>query len=466
MMQEYSSLHPSSASSCRPWLYILVCVCVCILVAFISAYLAATYVQNQYQKVIRNTKNTLKEQIQYSLVHECDVAKYFSYNPSLRSSYTNFILEQNDYFLSCWLIPLCENVSNYNCFNDPFYQKKKQQKSALLPLPKGFTNIEPLELTARKGDKSTYGYLMYDSFQRVTYLIWSGTATPWMWLYDSLLLERKLSDEMIQAWPEEKQDEIEKVRIHEGFLKIYKQLRSFIIEQWNSVYSTKSDYFIICGHSLGGALTHLSAFDLIGTSTVGVGARAGAGAREGGMMKEDTKRDRDEKIPFGCCGATSGGTLMQLQFADSSQEKEVKTNEVKPKEEDSIDSILPAPITPTAPTAPAPMTPTSSAPTAPMTPTAPRMVAFSFGAPRCGNNAFANIYDQDETFKTKLYSRRVFNTEDVIPYTPLATSLTMPRFTYQYTHVGNPYPFTLNLGSVTSNHISAYEEYFRLLSDK
>lgn len=74
-------------------------------------------------------------------------------------------------------------------------------------------------------------------------------------------------------------------------------------------------------------------------------------------------------------------------------------------------------------------------------------LVYTFASPRVGNNIFANIYD------TTLVQYRVFDTEDIIPDLPPAVGIKS-----DYTHVGTPIPFTLNLGSFTSNHDEAYIE--------
>lgn len=74
----------------------------------------------------------------------------------------------------------------------------------------------------------------------------------------------------------------------------------------------------------------------------------------------------------------------------------------------------------------------------------------SFASPRVGNNGFA------ESFVARVpSSKRIFNTEDVVPNLPPA--IIGP---YVYTHVGENQPFTLNLGSYRKNHVRAYVDYF------
>jgi len=80
------------------------------------------------------------------------------------------------------------------------------------------------------------------------------------------------------------------------------------------------------------------------------------------------------------------------------------------------------------------------------------MIVYTFAAPRLGNLAFASAYDN---MISKSNSYRIFNTEDVVPDTP-------PPIlgNYIYEHVGVNVPFTDNLGSLTKNHINAYEKFY------
>ena len=75
---------------------------------------------------------------------------------------------------------------------------------------------------------------------------------------------------------------------------------------------------------------------------------------------------------------------------------------------------------------------------------------YSFGAPRTGNNEFANIIDIQRT------AMRVANTEDIIVTLPLPII-----GTDIYTHYNNLIPFTLNLKSYGQNHVNSYIQFFQ-----
>nr|QBK91826.1 MAG: class 3 lipase [Pithovirus LCPAC304] len=79
----------------------------------------------------------------------------------------------------------------------------------------------------------------------------------------------------------------------------------------------------------------------------------------------------------------------------------------------------------------------------------PKPVNYTFASPRIGNIAFANRYNS-----FKLNTQRVFNTEDVVPDLPPPV---LRNFIYE--HVGENIAFTDNLGTLTKNHIDAYEKF-------
>ncbi len=79
----------------------------------------------------------------------------------------------------------------------------------------------------------------------------------------------------------------------------------------------------------------------------------------------------------------------------------------------------------------------------------PEPINYTFASPRVGNIAFANRYNS-----FKLNTQRVFNTEDVVPDLPPPV---LQDFIYE--HVEKDIVFTDNLGTLTKNHIDAYEKF-------
>lgn len=79
------------------------------------------------------------------------------------------------------------------------------------------------------------------------------------------------------------------------------------------------------------------------------------------------------------------------------------------------------------------------------------LIHYSFASPRVGNIAFAQIFNSLVT-----ESRRVYNTEDIVPTLPPAV-----YESYIYDQTQNGYGFTLNLGTLDNNHTQAYLEYLK-----
>lgn len=79
----------------------------------------------------------------------------------------------------------------------------------------------------------------------------------------------------------------------------------------------------------------------------------------------------------------------------------------------------------------------------------PKPVNYTFASPRVGNLDFSKRYNS-----FNINTQRVFNTSDVVPDLPPPV---LRNFIYE--HVGTNIPFTNNLGTLTKNHIDAYEEF-------
>jgi hypothetical protein len=77
-------------------------------------------------------------------------------------------------------------------------------------------------------------------------------------------------------------------------------------------------------------------------------------------------------------------------------------------------------------------------------------IHYSFAAPRSGNVAYSNKFNQ--MLPTSL---RIYNNEDIVHSVPPAEFL--GGFVYQHTNHG--IPFDINLGSIGANHVTAYADY-------
>ena len=79
----------------------------------------------------------------------------------------------------------------------------------------------------------------------------------------------------------------------------------------------------------------------------------------------------------------------------------------------------------------------------------PKPIVYTFASPRVGNIKFADRYNSFD-----INTQRVFNTSDIVPDLPPPV---LQGFVYE--HVGENIPFTQNLGTLTKNHIDAYENF-------
>lgn len=77
-------------------------------------------------------------------------------------------------------------------------------------------------------------------------------------------------------------------------------------------------------------------------------------------------------------------------------------------------------------------------------------VHYSFAAPRSGSVTYANTFNQ--ILPTSL---RIYNTSDIIPNLP--PPIFIKGINYEQTN--QDIPFTVNLGSIGANHVTAYIEY-------
>ena len=299
---------------------VLLIIALVVITAIISAYLTKLYIKH---KVKGDIMGLIPEDVASDINEKmCDGIVYLPYPVWEGEGLEDCIYSQN---LAHLLIILCENVGTTNC------------DIGEIPLPDSFDTG-----TAIKFSGHNYAYIFYSSFYRTTFLIWSGTTDAQMAKQDGNLIPVSVPEYMTVD---------ENIRVHRGFLNIYENTRDQILKEYNK-YKSQTDHFVIAGHSLGGALTSISAFDAANNSP-------------------------------------------DVSF-----------------------------------------------------------YAYTFGSPRCGNIQFAETYNN----LNNLCSFRVFNTEDIVPTVPLSA----PKF--HYTHVGTEnalVPFTMNLGTIVGNHVTAYLKYLR-----
>jgi hypothetical protein len=201
--------------------------------------------------------------------------------------------------------------------------------------PPGF-DIRKSFSTKVRGAERQLGYFFHDSKNRRSLVSFTGT-----FFFD----EWEIDLEAFQVAPADLNGFQPGMLVHEGFYSIYLGVREALLSIWEE-FSSKTNVLWISGHSLGGAIAILMAFDF----------------------------------------------------------------------------------------------------------SASNPVVYTFASPRVGNVVFGHRYSS-----LNPNTQRVFNTSDVVPDLP------PPIFdTFIYQHVGVNIPFTKNLGTLTQNHIQAYEEFLSL----
>lgn len=190
------------------------------------------------------------------------------------------------------------------------------------------------------------------------------------------------------------------VEVHQGFYEVYLAARPQIYAWLREVGAKyKWQRLYISGHSLGGALSTLCAFDLAELGTMGLTCSLGP-----------------KKLRVRSAKRSSSGTSGYSWSASSRREILDGPEEF---------AFLP-PL---------------------------ELVHYSFAAPRSGNVAYSEIFNQRVP-----NSIRVYNTEDVVPGLPLATSpnLHNRKCSYVYQQTGGGVPFTKSLGTLYKDHVEAY----------
>lgn len=323
---------PQSLSSGGSFVFWIVLIAIVLALIAIASVLSMLWTKHYIEKKIKsdlyNTGYNLGQQLLYLAVHDCDDTKsYISYEgtekhyaddfedykqhekcsengssaslvsnsmpPSSCSSDATFF----SYNLAVFLMRLCENVNISNCLaNEPSERMTKASSSSdaastelqPLKLPDGgsfdsslvtefrrdsttdgtidVTIINNSDSDSNTGsvpriDRSIYAYMLHDRTTETTFLVWSGSSTTYMWIRDAEVITEPLPEYMnIYQYPN--------VYVHRGFLSIYEDLRDDIIAAWSNTYKRITRNLVICGHSLGGALASLSAFDLFGNNVI------------------------------------------------------------------------------------------------------------------------------------------------------------------------------------------------------
>jgi len=166
-----------------------------------------------------------------------DVDGFIKYTGNL----SNPVPEGYDQPTAAFLLTTDLNVTIANC----------SKFSELLPAPPDFNVVVPLK---RKFDgvERTIGYFFYSDKLKTMLISFTGTFFFNQWESDLNFL---------QVDPKRLNNYEDGIKIHEGFYNIYLAIREQLLDQVKQ-YSSQAEQLVITGHSLGGALSTISTFDL------------------------------------------------------------------------------------------------------------------------------------------------------------------------------------------------------------
>jgi len=200
-----------------------------IIVLYIAFAIYLNYLDQQFIKGV--TKNF--EQF-------CDSLPAITYRQPVTMPATNGVYEQN---LAIALVDVCFAVSAANC------------SGVNIPNPPGFT--QQLRITGAEptdGETLMFAYIFWNDTQAI--IAFTGTEFMSEWRSDF---------QFEQVAPTQINNYQPGMLVHKGFNDIYLSIRSKLISWWNS--QTTIQTLFITGHSLGGALSTICAYDFAALPT-------------------------------------------------------------------------------------------------------------------------------------------------------------------------------------------------------
>ena len=166
-----------------------------------------------------------------------DVKGFIKYMGNL----SNPVPDGYDQTTAAFLLTTDLNVTIANCskFSDVF------------PAPPDFDVVVPLKQTF-DGVERTIGYFFYSTKLKTMLISFTGTFFFDQWESDLNFL---------QVDPKRLNNYEKGIKIHEGFYNIYLAIRDQLLDEVKK-YSSEAEQLVITGHSLGGALSTITTFDL------------------------------------------------------------------------------------------------------------------------------------------------------------------------------------------------------------
>jgi triacylglycerol lipase len=160
-------------------------------------------------------------------------------------TYEGFILrptqpQQYDYRLAKSLFSIANNTTRANC------------SGVILPPPPGYRQAkEIIGINPITKQSNTFGYIFFAPERRQAIISFVGSQLLSEWILDF---------DFRQTAPVDISNYQSGMLVHEGFWKIYESVRSDLWTWWTDNNSEVNELFIT-GHSLGGAVSTLCAFD-------------------------------------------------------------------------------------------------------------------------------------------------------------------------------------------------------------
>lgn len=225
----------------------LQCLLLCILFFALGFYIAIWYIKREIKQKLSNLNigpvSLLKEHANYINGIMCYNTEFMSYpDEGVPLQYFNSKYEYS-HEIAQFLLILCENVGTMNCNSSQFL------------LPSSFdTNYSHLTIPDQN---PLYGAMFYDNSNDTIVLVWSGTS--------DLKMAEKDSETIPVPYPPDISND-DRIQVHRGFLSVYYKTKSQVLDYVNQYPNAKN--LVICGNSLGGGITYVSAFDLLGNNLI------------------------------------------------------------------------------------------------------------------------------------------------------------------------------------------------------
>jgi hypothetical protein len=190
-----------------------------------------------YKQNLLNTFN--REVAEY-----CANLKEITYRKAVYVPKKNGVYEKK---LATALFDISINVSNANCQN-------------ILPLPNPPKFTQQLRIVVPdpiNGKPTMFAYIFWNPETNMAAVAFTGTVVGYVW-YDDFQYQLVEANQL--------NGYRDGVKCHQGFYNIYVALRKIILHKLDQLIKENNlKYIFVTGHSLGGSLSQICAFDLANT---------------------------------------------------------------------------------------------------------------------------------------------------------------------------------------------------------